>query len=54
VGDCADVRGRRIRLGARCCGIFDPRTYIEDVPFAALARFRRQHGVVCGSTSRPC
>jgi hypothetical protein len=34
--------------------IFDPRTYIEDVPFAALARFRRQHGVVCGSTSRPC
>jgi cytochrome P450 len=26
--------------------IFDPRTYIEDVPFAARARPRRQHGVV--------
>ena len=26
--------------------IFDPRTYIEDVPFAARARLRRQHGVV--------
>jgi len=38
-----DVTSDSVRDAA---AIFDPRTYIEAVPFAALARLRRQHGVV--------
>jgi cytochrome P450 len=37
-----DVASDSVRDAA---AIFDPRTYIEAVPFAALARLRRQHGV---------
>jgi hypothetical protein len=39
----ADVASDPARYTA---AVFDPRTYVEGVPFAALARLRRQHGVV--------